>query len=93
MARLVVRNKDKWHNGLKKRGMVVDVLPDGKSLGAKGESYPEWTVVDVPGAPVEEFMDFLESGNGRRRRFLFDLDAYAGGELTFELARSLKRGV
>jgi hypothetical protein len=92
VARLVVRNKDKWHNNLKKRGMVVDVLPDGKSIGAKGERYPECTVVDVPGAPVEEFMDFLEPGDGKPRRFLFDLNAYTGGELTFERARAAKRG-
>jgi hypothetical protein len=91
MARLVVRNRDKWHNNINKRGMVIDVLPDGKSIGAKGERYPEFTVVDVPGAPVEEFMDFLEPGDGKPRRFLFELNAYVGGAMTFERARSAKR--
>jgi hypothetical protein len=98
MARLVVRNRDKvnhdsqaWSEACMKRGMVVDILPDGMSLGKKGDVYSGWTVVEVPGVPPADLWEFLASEPSRRRTVLFDLDGYAGGPLSANQALSLKR--
>lgn len=91
MARLVVRNRDKVNPDspyldamCMKRGMVVDILPDGMGLGAVGDKYDGWTVVEVPGVAVEDLSAYRapEAGDPKinrmlqRRAFKFDLDAY-----------------
>jgi hypothetical protein len=93
MARIVVRNRDKVNEDdpyldamCMKRGMVVDILPDGQSLGSKGDVYDGWTVIDVPGASVADLSAFLASEPGdrilnrtlQRRAFKLDLDGLFG---------------
>lgn len=108
MARLVIRNRDKVNREsvhldacCLKRGMVVDILPDGKSLGKVGDTYTGWTVVDVPRTDAEMLSAFLgpELGDRRfdpmlqRRAFVFDLDTYAAlrkSTITLKEALSLK---
>ena len=60
MARLIVwakrdnsRPDPKVDAQLYKPGMVVDVLPDGKSPGTAVEKSPWWRIVEVPGDPSE----------------------------------------
>ena len=105
MARLVVRNRDKVNPDAvasdfmcMKRGMVVDILLDGMSLGRVGDSYPGWTVVEVPGVEPMYLMDFLRKGKERagRRDCLFDLNAYkklGKSRLTLVEALNLRRGL
>lgn len=46
------------------RGMVVDVLEDGQSLGKEGDKNPLFSVVEFPGASVEK-LRFLLAGEAR----------------------------
>lgn len=93
MARIVVRNRDRVNEDdpyldamCMKRGMVVDILPDGQSLGSKGDAYDGWTVIDVPGASVADLSAFLASEPGdrilnrtlQRRAFKLHLDGLFG---------------
>jgi hypothetical protein len=90
MARVVVRNRDKVNEDdpyldakCTKRGMVVEILPDGVSLGAVGDAYDGWTVIEVPGASKEDVSALLAKEPGdpmlnrmlQRRAFKLDLDA------------------
>ena len=108
MARLVVRNRDKVNPDSPyldaqclKRGMVVDILPDGKGLGIVGDKYDGWTVVDVPGVSVDDLSAFTAKELGdpkvnrmlQRRSFIFNLDAHTGGAITALQAQGLKRPV
>lgn len=69
MARLVLFSQDKQLSGdavldaaRYDRGMVVDVLPDGVSLGKEGDKSPLFFVVEFPGASVEK-LRFLLAGD------------------------------
>lgn len=113
MARLIVRNRDKVNLDdadadalCMKRGMVVDILPDGMSLGREGETYDGWTIVEVPGAEPEELAEFLTRHavrgvvgvNGKsmlaRRLFKLDLDSLEKSgqrRLSLEQVKAMKR--
>lgn len=71
MCRLVIRNRDKTNPDSKfldaecmKAGMVVSILDDGQSLGAKGDLYDGWTVLEMKGVPKEEMEHLLERQQG-----------------------------
>jgi hypothetical protein len=67
MARVVIYARDKepsadpvedawrWE-----RGMVVDILPDGRSLGKKGDVDPRFRVLDLPGVAVDALVNLRE---------------------------------
>lgn len=107
MARLVVRNRDKVNPDspyldakCMKRGMVVDILEDGQSLGVEGDRYTGWTVVDLPGVLRDDLTAFLAPEPGdplqdrmlQRRAFKVNLDALVSmrGRLRLQDVLALK---
>lgn len=106
MARIVIRTQDTVRTDqyqdvhCYKRGMVADILEDGREAGSAIESSNRWVIVDVPGVRRDDLTAFLawEPGDPKvdrmlqRRAFKFDLDAWDGRKtLTLAEALSHKR--
>ena len=90
MAELLVRTIDKDQPDLYLacqclgRGDIVVVCEDGHKWSDTERNSPHWTIIEVPGASVDDFSHFMTPGPGdrkldrmlRRRPFKLDLDAF-----------------
>lgn len=90
MAELLVRTIDKDQPDLYLacqclgRGDIVVVCEDGHKWSDTERNSPHWTIIEVPGASVDDFSHFMTPEPGdrkldrmlRRRPFTLDLDAF-----------------
>lgn len=89
MAELLVRVVDRGDpndDASSKRGDVIALCPDGWAWSAAELSEPFWRVIAVPGVPVDDLRDLMESPRAesarprlRRVRYL-DLDRATPGQ-------------
>lgn len=92
MCELLIRTVDKApldtpeaYARMPQRGDVIAIRDDGWNWSDMERAKPFWTIIKIPGAPVDAMAAFLarEPGDSflnkylRRRQFKFDLDGYA----------------
>lgn len=69
MARVVVQRAEvkgadgTVSEGRLRAGEVIDVLPDGASLGKRGDTHPDWLVIEMPGVSPEKLAWLLAQHN------------------------------